>query len=119
MEEDLIKQEIYSFYKDMVGTANPHLRKIDIEVMRRGRQLSTEHCQDLVSSVTEKTAFVPGHHLHDHVLLAFGLVKGYNTKGGPPRCMLQMDIRKAYESVDWNALEDIMAELGFPNRFIY
>lgn len=32
--------------------------------------------------------------------------------------MIQMDIQKAYDNVDWKALKDILAEVGFPNQFI-
>lgn len=35
-----------------------------------------------------------------------------------PRCMLQMDIKKTYDSVDWLVLKQIMGEIGFPRRFI-
>lgn len=45
-------------------------------------------------------------------------IKGYNTKGGPPRCMLQMDLQKACAIVEWCALEAILKEPSFPNKFI-
>lgn len=31
--------------------------------------------------------------------------------------MLQLDIKKAYDIIDWYALENILTELGFPNKF--
>lgn len=39
-----------------------------------------------------QVAFLLGQNIHDHVLLAFELLKGYGSKGGEPRCMIQMDI---------------------------
>lgn len=47
-----------------------------------------------------QAAFVPSKTIHDHILLAYELIKGYSQKGGMPRCMIQMDIQKAYDSVD-------------------
>lgn len=35
-----------------------------------------------------------------------------------PRCVLQLDLQKAYDMVDWKALERIIQEMGFPNPFI-
>ncbi|XP_019429404.1 PREDICTED: uncharacterized protein LOC109337009 [Lupinus angustifolius] len=63
-----------------------------------------------------QSAFVPGKVIHDNILLAQELVRGYMRKGISPRCMLQMDIQKAYYTVEWDALESIMIELGFPHQ---
>lgn len=41
-------------------------------------------------------AFVPGQHIHDHILLVYELIKGYNANSRTPRCMIHMDIQKAY-----------------------
>lgn len=65
-----------------------------------------------------QAAFVPWKHLQDHVLLAQELVRGYSTKGDAPKCMLQMDIQKPYDSVEWRAIKDILAKLSFPNQYI-
>lgn len=65
-----------------------------------------------------QATFVPVQDIHDHILLAYELVKGYNRKGGISRYMVQMDIQKACDSVDWQALRKIMAEVGFPREFI-
>lgn len=74
----------------------------------------------VLSSVLHQSqaAFIPGQRIHDHILLAYELIKGYNTKGGTPRCMLQMDLQKAYDSVEWSALEAILNELSIPHMFI-
>jgi hypothetical protein len=41
---------------------------------------------------TSQAAFVPGHHIHDHILLAYELIRGYSRKGGTPKCMMQLDL---------------------------
>jgi hypothetical protein len=65
-----------------------------------------------------QAAFVPGQHIHDHVLLAYELIRGYSRKGGTPKCMMQLDLQKAYDTVDWLALQHILREIGLPNQFI-
>ena len=72
--------------------------------------------QDIVH--TSQAAFVPGQVIHNHILLATELMKGYTRKGGTPRCMMQIDLQKAYDMVDWGALEGVLTEFGLPKKFI-
>ncbi|XP_058776555.1 uncharacterized protein LOC131650866 [Vicia villosa] len=65
-----------------------------------------------------QATFIPGQVIHNHILLAFELMKGYTRKGGTSRCMLQIDFQKAYDMVDWNALECILCEIGMPRKFV-
>lgn len=65
-----------------------------------------------------QSAFLSGKVIHDNILLAQELVKGYGRKHISPRCMIQIDPQKAYDSVEWSALEGIMRELGFPDLFV-
>ncbi|XP_058772315.1 uncharacterized protein LOC131646218 [Vicia villosa] len=53
--------------------------------------------QDVIHQ--SQTTFVPCQVIHNHILLAFELMKGYARKGGTPRCMMQIDIQKAYDMV--------------------
>ncbi|PNX74719.1 ribonuclease H, partial [Trifolium pratense] len=64
-----------------------------------------------------QAAFVPGQIIHNHILLTYELIKGYNRKGGTPRCMMQLDIQKAYDTIDWKTMECLFNEVGFPKNF--
>lgn len=64
-----------------------------------------------------QAAFVKGQKIHNHILLTYELIKGYERKRIYPRCFMQMDIQKAYDTVDWNALEKILNEVGCPQQF--
>lgn len=65
-----------------------------------------------------QVTFMPAKHIQDHILLAYALIKGYNTKGTPPRCMIQMDLKNTYDTMEWCSLESIMKESSFPDKFI-
>ena len=54
----------------------------------------------------------------DNILLAAELIKGYSRKNNNPRCMIKMDLRKAYDSISWVFLFSVMEEMGFPPRFM-
>lgn len=45
-------------------------------------------------------------------------MKGYGSKGITPRCMLKIDMRKAYDSVEWPYIEQILNCLQFPAKFV-
>lgn len=65
-----------------------------------------------------QAAFIPGQNIHKHILLAYELIKGYSRKNGTPRCLFQIDLQKAYDMLNWRALEKIMLEIGIPTTFV-
>ncbi|GKD09233.1 RNA-directed DNA polymerase, eukaryota, reverse transcriptase zinc-binding domain protein, partial [Tanacetum coccineum] len=65
-----------------------------------------------------QSAFVPGRAITDNILLTQELLKGYNCINGPKRCAFKIDIQKAYDTVSWEFLKDIMGRFGFPSKMI-
>ncbi|KAL0281816.1 UNVERIFIED_CONTAM: Retrovirus-related Pol polyprotein from type-2 retrotransposable element R2DM [Sesamum radiatum] len=65
-----------------------------------------------------QNAFVPGRSIGDNVLLAQELFCGYNQRNLPPRCALKVDLRKAYDTVEWDFLKAALTLFGFPEQFI-
>ncbi|KAK4384099.1 Retrovirus-related Pol polyprotein from type-2 retrotransposable element R2DM [Sesamum angolense] len=72
---------------------------------------------DLLISPSQN-AFVPGRLISDNVLLAQDLFSGYNQCRLPPRCALKVDLRKAYDTVEWDFLIATLRMFGFPAMFI-
>ncbi|XP_075085042.1 uncharacterized protein LOC107815716 [Nicotiana tabacum] len=52
-----------------------------------------------------QSVFVLGTVITDNIILGHELVKGYGRKGISPRCMLKIDMQKAYDSVEWVFIE--------------
>ena len=44
-----------------------------------------------------QAGFIPGKHIGDNILLATELIKGYDHKFISPRCMVKVDLKKAYD----------------------
>ncbi|KAK4384375.1 hypothetical protein Sango_3067200 [Sesamum angolense] len=65
-----------------------------------------------------QNAFVPGRSISDNILLAQELLASYNQARLPARCMLKVDIQKAYDSVEWDFLLEILRLFNFPQQFI-
>ncbi|KAK4384178.1 putative ribonuclease H protein [Sesamum angolense] len=65
-----------------------------------------------------QNAFVPGRSIGDNILLAQEMFAGYNRQGLPKRCALKVDLRKAYDTVEWDFLIAALKLFGFPDLFI-
>jgi len=62
-------------------------------------------------------AFVPGREIIYNILMCQDLARGYNRKHISPRCMLKVDIHKAFDSIHWDFLENLLHALRFPKAF--
>lgn len=62
-------------------------------------------------------AFVEGRSIIHNILLCQDIVKHYGRKYCMPSCLLKMDFRKAYDTLNWDFLKDMMVALNFPRRF--
>ncbi|GJW12092.1 RNA-directed DNA polymerase, eukaryota, reverse transcriptase zinc-binding domain protein [Tanacetum coccineum] len=51
-------------------------------------------------------------------LLGEELLRWYNRKNGPKRCAMQIDIQKAYDTVSWRFLEEILGNFGFHKKMV-
>ena len=53
-------------------------------------------------------AFVQGREILYNVLICQDLARGYLRKHISPRCMMKVDLSKAFDSIHWNFLEDLV-----------
>jgi hypothetical protein len=62
-----------------------------------------------------QSAFIPGRLISDNVLVAFEALQTMDTRmtGRKGFMALKLDMRKAYDRVEWDFLEAIMMKLGF------
>ncbi|KAJ0833348.1 putative RNA-directed DNA polymerase [Helianthus annuus] len=60
-----------------------------------------------------QSAFVPGRKISDNILLTQELMHNYHRHFGPPRCAFKVDIQKAYDTVDWGFLKNVLVGFGF------
>ncbi|CAA3017425.1 Hypothetical predicted protein [Olea europaea subsp. europaea] len=63
-------------------------------------------------------AFVKGRSMVENIQLAQELLRQYNRKRVTPRCLLKIDLKKAYDSVSWDFLKNMLGGLNFPTKFM-
>ncbi|KAL0434455.1 UNVERIFIED_CONTAM: hypothetical protein Slati_2779800 [Sesamum latifolium] len=60
------------------------------------------------------TKFVPSRRISSNILLAQELFSGYNRHDLPPRCALKIDLRMAYDTIEWDFVIASLNLFGFP-----
>ncbi|KAL0295971.1 UNVERIFIED_CONTAM: hypothetical protein Sradi_6649200 [Sesamum radiatum] len=63
-------------------------------------------------------AFIPDRSISDNILLAQELFSRYNQQRLPQRCAMKVDLRKAYDTMEWDFLLATLHLFGFPRQFI-
>ena len=67
---------------------------------------------DIISP--SQSAFVQGRSIADNILITQELMVNYHRNGGPPRCALKVDIKKAYDTISWSCILGILDSMGTP-----
>ncbi|GJY93449.1 putative RNA-directed DNA polymerase [Tanacetum coccineum] len=76
-----------------------------------------KHSLKILISPNQST-FIPGRSITDNILLTQELMHNYHLDRGTPRCAFKVDIQKAYDTVDWEFLHEVLHGFGFHARMI-
>ncbi|GJT13943.1 RNA-directed DNA polymerase, eukaryota, reverse transcriptase zinc-binding domain protein [Tanacetum coccineum] len=63
-------------------------------------------------------AFIPGRHISDNILITQELMFGYSWKVGARKCAFKVDIKKAYDTVNWEFLRAVLVQFGIHDTMI-
>ncbi|GJV99439.1 RNA-directed DNA polymerase, eukaryota, reverse transcriptase zinc-binding domain protein [Tanacetum coccineum] len=93
-----------AFFKKAWAIVGTDVCKAVREFFNSGRMLVITNrikpvFRSLVSS--NQSAFIPGRHIQDNIMITQELMKGYNRKGGPKRVAFKIDLQKAYDTINW------------------
>ena len=65
-----------------------------------------------------QSAFISRRCIEDNVLLAQEMVRGYARSTLSPRCAIKVDLQKAFDSLSWDFILEVLTVLHFPTQFI-
>ena len=66
-----------------------------------------------------QSAFIKDRLLIENLLLATEIVKDYHKVSISERCAIKIDISKAFDSVQWSFLKNVLLTLDFPQEFVH
>lgn len=72
--------------------------------------------QGIISN--NQSAFVEGRSIVHNILICQNLARLYNRKHTTKSCLIKIDLRKAYDTVKWGFVEEMLYGLTFPCKFI-
>uniref|UniRef100_A0A803PT45 Reverse transcriptase domain-containing protein n=1 Tax=Cannabis sativa TaxID=3483 RepID=A0A803PT45_CANSA len=72
----------------------------------------------LCGPTIDQGAFVKGKSIVYNILILQDLLKNYKRKNYSPRCTIKINISKAYDTVNWDFLEQLLNAYCFPKKFI-
>ncbi|KAK8482752.1 hypothetical protein V6N11_055088 [Hibiscus sabdariffa] len=81
-----------------ISLCNVLVKKISRILANRLREMLDE----LVGP--HQSTFIKGRNIIENILLAHGLVRNFHRDKGTPKFCAKLDIRKAYDSVPWDAV---------------
>ncbi|GJT32442.1 hypothetical protein Tco_0922861 [Tanacetum coccineum] len=88
------------------------------EFFTNGKLLKELNHMIIALILKNQSAFVPGPSISDNILLIQELMHNYHLDRGVPRCAFKVDIQKAYDTVDWLFLREVLVGFGFHERMI-
>lgn len=67
---------------------------------------------------TNQSGFVENRLLMENVLLASEIVKSYHKSSVYTRCVVKIDISKAFDSVQWSFFLTVLSSINIPEKFV-
>ena len=64
-----------------------------------------------------QTAFIKNRKMMDNIFLVQEILRKYARKRSSPRCLLKIDLHKAYDSISWEFLDWMLKSIGFLAQF--
>ncbi|GJR90953.1 sugar transport protein 13, partial [Tanacetum coccineum] len=107
---DMVHEEVWQIVGDDV--TNAICEFLQMIIANRIKQ----SLKDLISP--NQSAFIPGRSISDNILQTQELMHNYHLDHGTPRCAFKVDIQKAYDTVDWHFVREVLHGFEFHARMI-
>ncbi|XP_062118460.1 uncharacterized protein LOC133832091 [Humulus lupulus] len=119
-----------SYYQTLLGCKLENRFSVNRNVVRHGRVMtdiqarpllehySMEDVKQYVFSIPGIKAPGPNGFIAHNIMICQDLVRHYGQKKCKPSCMIKLDLRKAYDTIEGGFIEEMLDALQFPGEFV-
>ncbi|XP_060969838.1 uncharacterized protein LOC133037049 [Cannabis sativa] len=75
-------------------------------------------CNVIYKAATKEDGFVQGRFIAHNIMICQDLVRHYGRKMTKASCIIKLDLQKAYDTVEWSFIEEMLYGLHFSEQFI-
>ncbi|KAL9683788.1 hypothetical protein QQ045_021213 [Rhodiola kirilowii] len=122
-DSDIIKQEFTKYFMELLGQARS-CNPVDSGEVAQGptivSSLLASRLKEVLPDIIDPAqgAFVKDRSIVNNIYLAQQLLNDYGKKKISERMAWKIDLRKAYDTIDWSFLTSMLEHLKFPRKFI-
>ncbi|XP_062075606.1 uncharacterized protein LOC133779692 [Humulus lupulus] len=134
-----VTEAFLSYYQSLLGTQMENRQPVKTSIRAQGPVISRQQADLLLADFSKddiKNAVfsIPGIKAPGHLLKELNstvitlipkckcpntdLIRHYGSKSIRPNCMIKLDLQKAYDTMEWGFLEEMLHAFQFPAKFI-
>ncbi|XP_074313934.1 uncharacterized protein LOC141649137 [Silene latifolia] len=133
-DEDGIQQAFFEYYEELLGSNAPTIGVKNV-IIQKGKKctkaqrqillapVTQEEVKEIIFNISDDKAPGPDGYSSKFFKDSWDIVGGediirlYERKASSPRCLFKLDLQKAYDTVEWGFLAQLLKAMNFPSQF--